>query len=74
MTTVVQVRRLDPTDRLLGEQHLQDEVQQIFAEPGEWMHQEHPLLGGRTPSECVDAGDEQLVWDLVRNIKYVAQT
>lgn len=32
------------------------------------------MLGGRSPQQCVDAGDEQAVWDLLRNIKYIGQT
>jgi hypothetical protein len=74
MTSLVQVRRLEPTDRLADERHLLDEARQIFAEPHQWMRRENPLLGGLTPRECIDAGDEQRVWDLMRNIKYVGQT
>lgn len=74
MTYVAQVRRLDPADRLPAERDLLGEARQIFADPGDWMRQENPLLGGQTPRDCIDEGHEQLVWDLVRNIKYVGQT
>lgn len=74
MAKSAQLQRIDPADRLNGEQNLADEASQIFARPDEWMHQEHPMLGGRTPQQCIDAGDEQPVWDLLRNIKYVGQT
>jgi hypothetical protein len=74
MTSLVQIRRLEPTDRLASEHDLLEEARQIFAEPRQWIRQKNPLLGGLTPQECIDAGDEQLVWDLMCNIKYVGQT
>lgn len=74
MATATQLRRVDPTERLPGESSLPDEARQIFADPDQWMHREHPMLGGRSPQQCVDAGDEQAVWDLLRNIKYIGQT
>jgi uncharacterized protein (DUF2384 family) len=74
MPSVVQARRLDPTERLPGEGSLLDEARKIFADADQWMHTAHPLLGGRTPQDCIDGGDEQLVWDLLRNIKHVGQT
>jgi hypothetical protein len=74
MTATAQLRRLDPTERLPGERSLADEVRKVFADPDAWLRQQHPLLGGRTPRDCIDAGDEQLVWDLLRNIKHVGQT
>jgi hypothetical protein len=74
MTRVMHVPRLDPAERLPAERDLIDEARQIFADADEWMNQEHPLLGGRTPRQCVAEGDEQLVWDLLRNIRYVGQT
>ena len=74
MATGARLQRIDPAERLPGERSLADELGQIFADPGEWMRQQHPMLAGRSPQECIDAGDEQLVWDLLRNIKYVGQT
>lgn len=74
MAKTVQLRRVDPTRRLPGEGSLADEAGQIFADPDEWMRREHPMLGGRTPQQCVDAGEQQAVWDLLRNIKYIGQT
>ena len=74
MAKVAQARRLDPKKRLPGEGSLMDEVRQIFADPSEWLDQRNPLLGGRSPRECIDAGEEQLVWDQLRSIKYVGQT
>jgi hypothetical protein len=68
------VRRADPTERLPDEQSIEDEARLMFAEPDLWMSQEHPMLGGRTPRECIADGDEQPVWDLLRSIKYVGQT
>jgi hypothetical protein len=74
MAKAAQLRRVDPTGRFPDEASLADEVGNIFADPNEWMRQQHPLLAGRSPKECVDAGDEQAVWDLLHNIKYVGQT
>ncbi len=45
-------QRVDPARRLPGEGSLEDEANQIFADPDEWMHREHPMLGGRSPQEC----------------------
>lgn len=59
---------------LKGETSLEDETEKIFDEPFVWMAQEHPLLGGKSPNECVKDGREQAVWDLLRAIKYVGQT
>jgi len=74
MAKTAQLPRVDPTGRLAGEGSLPEEAKQIFADPDEWMRREHPMLGGRTPQECIDTGDEQSVWDLLRNIKYIGQT
>lgn len=74
MAKTVTSPRVDPFRRLPGEGSLADEVGQIFADPDVWMRREHPMLGGRTPQQCVDSGEEQAVWDLLRNIKYVGQT
>lgn len=74
MAKAAQLQRVDPAGRLPGEGSLAEEASQIFADPDEWMHREHPMLGGRPPQECVDAGDGQQVWDLLRNIKYIGQT
>lgn len=72
--SIAKLQRIDPAERLPGEGSLADAARQIFADPDEWMRREHPMLGGRSPQECIDAGDEQPVWDLLRNIKYIGQT
>jgi hypothetical protein len=74
MAKTAQLPRVDPAGRLPGEGSLADEASQIFADPDEWMRREHPMLGGRSPQDFIDAGDEQPVWDLLRNIKYIGQT
>ena len=74
MAKAARLQRADPAERLPGEGSLADEASQIFADPDEWLRREHPMLGGRSPQECIDAGDEQAVWDLLRNIKYIGQT
>jgi hypothetical protein len=74
MADGVHIQRHDPRDLLDNEGSLMDEVRDIFAEPRMWMSQEHPLLGGRSPQDCIDGGDPQLVRDLLRNIRFVAQT
>jgi hypothetical protein len=66
--------RVDPTQPLEGEGTLAEEVKSIFADPDKWMQQEHPMLGGRSPQQCINDGDEQLVWNLLRSIKYIGQT
>jgi uncharacterized protein (DUF2384 family) len=65
---------LDPKQRLEHEGSLIDEVKTIFSNAEGWLNQPHPMLGGRKPQECVDDGEEQLVWDLLRGIKFVGQT
>jgi uncharacterized protein (DUF2384 family) len=74
MVKAAQLPRVDPATRFPSEAGLVDEASTIFADPDDWMHRQHPMLAGRSPQECVDAGDEQAVWDLLRNIKYVGQT
>ncbi len=74
MAKAARLPRIDPTDRLPGEGSVRDEAGEIFADPGAWMNQKHPMLAGRSPQECIDGGDEQAVWDLLRTIKYVGQT
>ncbi len=78
-STVVTIRvpkmpRINPADRFPNEASLEREVAKIFENPNEWMNQDHPLLGGRSPQACVNANDDQPVWDLVRQIQYVGQT
>lgn len=74
MAKAAQLPRVDPAGLLLGEGSIRNEAGEIFADPGAWMHQEHAMLAGRSPQECVDAGDEQAVRDLLRTIRYVGQT
>lgn len=74
MASAAALQRIDPAGRLPGEGSLADEAGQVFADPDDWMRRAHPMLGGRSPQECIDAGDQQAVWDLLRNIKYIGQT
>jgi hypothetical protein len=74
MAKTLQLVRVDPAERLPGEGSLADEAGQIFDNPDEWMRREHPMLGARSPQQCIDDGDEQLVWGLLRNIKYIGFT
>ena len=74
MSRTVQLQRIDPGGRLPGEGSIRDAAGEIFADPSGWMHQKHPMLAGRSPQECIDAGEEQAVWDLLRSIKYIGQT
>lgn len=66
-------KRRDPTEVLPSEKELWDEAREIFSQPDKWMTERHPMLDGRSPQDCIQAGDQQLVRDLVRNIKYVGQ-
>jgi uncharacterized protein (DUF2384 family) len=59
---------------LPGEKDIEGEAADMFANAEQWMTQKHPLLGGRSPRECVAAGDAQSVRDLLRNLKFVGQT
>jgi hypothetical protein len=74
MAKAAQLPRVDPAGLLPGEGSIRDEAGEIFADPGGWMYEKHPMLAGRAPQECIDAGDEQAVRDLLRTIKYVGQT
>ena len=74
MAKAAQLPRVDPAGLLPGEGGIRDEAGEVFADPGGWMGQMHPMLAGRSPQECIDAGDEQAVRDLFRTIKYVGQT
>jgi len=75
MPNGARVERIDPTNRLDDEQErIEDEVAKHFEDPEEWMRRNHPLLGGRSPDDCVQTGDEQMVWELLRSVKYVGQT
>ena len=74
MAKTLQLVRVDPAERLPGEGSLADEAGQIFDNPDEWMRREHPMLGARSPEQCIADGDEQLIWDLLRNIKYIGLT
>ena len=72
MTKNSHIRR-DPTEVLSDEGELWDEAREIFSRPDKWMTERHPMLDGRSPRDCIQAGDQQLVRDLVRTIKYVGQ-
>ncbi|HEY8699054.1 MAG TPA: antitoxin Xre/MbcA/ParS toxin-binding domain-containing protein [Rhizomicrobium sp.] len=64
----------DPSNLVDGEGSIAEKARKMFASPAEWLAQKHPMLGGRSPQECLDAHDEQPVRDLLRRIKYVGQT
>jgi hypothetical protein len=66
--------RVNPSKLLPGEHDIETEAAQIFADPDAWLSQEHPLLGGRSPRQCIAGGDEQAVRDLLRSIVHVGQT
>ena len=66
--------RTDPPQPLDEEESLAEEIKKVFADPDVWLQQKHPMLGGRSPQESINDGDGQLVWDLLRNIKYIGST
>lgn len=67
-------KRIDPADRLPGEKDLGSEIEDLFKDPQAWMQKPHEMLGGRTPEQCIANNDEQAIWDLIRNIKFVGST
>lgn len=56
--------------RLPGEGTVAEDAARIFAQPDQWLTQAHPGLAGRSPAECLAAGDEASVRDLLRRIRY----
>jgi hypothetical protein len=48
--------RVNPPQPLDDEGSPTEEAKKIFAEV--WMQQKHPMLGGRSPQECINNGDE----------------
>jgi len=73
-TTIARANRADPSNPLPDERGVSEEAAETFADPTNWLNTQHPMLGGRSPSECIRDGDEQLVRDLLRRIKLVGQT
>jgi uncharacterized protein (DUF2384 family) len=63
-----------PCEFLPDERDILQDATEIFADPHAWLMQEHPMLGGRSPQQCLDAQDEQPVRDLLRRIRYIGQT
>ncbi|HEY4113611.1 MAG TPA: MbcA/ParS/Xre antitoxin family protein [Rhizomicrobium sp.] len=63
-----------PSEPLPDEGDILQDAAQIFSNPQEWLKQAHPMLGGRSPQQCLDAQDEQPVRDLLRRIRYIGQT
>jgi hypothetical protein len=59
--------------KLPGEGSVLESAAEIFSAPEAWLNLKNPLLGGRSPEECIAAGDEQSVWDLLRSIKGLGQ-
>jgi len=50
--------RVNPPQPLDDEGSPTEEAKKIFADPEVWMQQKHPMLGGRSPQECINNGDE----------------
>jgi len=66
--------RPDPAARLPGEGTVAEEAARLFAQPDQWLAQPHPELAGRSPAECLAAGDETVVRSLLRRIRYAPMT
>jgi uncharacterized protein (DUF2384 family) len=63
-------RQRDPGARLPGERSVAEEAADIFADPDAFLCAPHPELGGRSPADCMTAGDEVAVRHLLRRIRY----
>ncbi len=70
MNKIVQWRH-DPADPLPNERSVSEQVEELFANPDEWLDSPHPSLGGRTPRDCLSADEEQPVKDILRRTKFV---
>ena len=64
----------DPSRRLPGETSIQAEAGDLFENPEAWLNAANPMLGGKSPRDCIGQPDEQAVWDLLRTIRRVGQT
>jgi hypothetical protein len=53
---------------------LRDEAKRVVADPDLWLATPHEFLGGRSPSEMFEEGNDQAVRDLLRAIKYGMMT
>ena len=65
---------VDPTRALEGEGSADEEAAKIFVNADAWLNHPHALLGGRTPQKCIDDGDEYLVRDLLRQIRFIGHS
>ena len=72
MSTVL--TSINPRAKLEGEDSPEKEAAKLFENPDEWLSHPHPLLGGRTPRDCVKQGDEYAVRNLLRQIRFVGQS
>lgn len=68
------VARQGPADRLPDESSIEQGAADIFENPDPWLDAEHPMLGGKSPRDCIGTANEQTVWDLLRTIRSVGQT
>jgi Protein of unknown function (DUF2384) len=50
---------------------IREEAAKFFDNVDEWMTTENSNLAGRTPSQLIGAGNEEMVRDLLRRIKYI---
>lgn len=64
----------DPSQRLPSETTIEAEAGALFESPDGWLNAPNPLLGGKSPRDCIGQPDEQAVWDLLRTIRRVGQT
>jgi len=55
-----------------GQQALWHEAEEVFEDGVKWLNDPHPSLGGRSPRDCLEHGEEQAVRELLRRIKYAA--
>ena len=50
---------------------LRTEAKQALPDGEQWLVTRHPLLSGRTPADCLAAGEVEVVNDLLHSILYV---
>ena len=67
-------RRDDPATLLENDDTdliLRAVVRSVFrSQADEWLTERHPSLGGRSPQDCIDEGDDRAVRDLLRRILF----
>ena len=50
---------------------IRKEASKFFKNVDKWLATENSNLAGRTPNEVIGSGDEAIVRDLLRRIKYI---